>query len=59
MRRIAMRCGEAFVLGTMTGAVVVWLWGRNLEDRITAKARAIRTKAADGLQAVEETIRPA
>ena len=47
-----MRCGEAFVLGTMTGAVVVWLWGRNI-------ARAIRTRAADGIQAVEETIRPA
>jgi len=55
MRRIAMRCGEAFVLGTMTGAVVVWLWGRKIEDRIAA----IRTRAADGIQVVEETVRPA
>lgn len=47
-----MRRDEAFVLGAMTCAVVVWLWGRE-------KTRAIRTKAADGLQAVEETIRPA
>ena len=54
-----MRCGEGFVLGAMTGAVVVWLWGRNIEERITAKARAIRTKAADGIQALEETVRPA
>jgi hypothetical protein len=59
MRRIAMRCGEAFVLGTMTGAVVVWVWGKNIENRIAEKTRAIRTRAADGIQAVEETIRPA
>ena len=54
-----MRCGEAFVLGTMTGAIVVWLWGRNIESRIAEKTRAIRTRAADGIQAVEETVRPA
>ena len=54
-----MRRDEAFVLGAMTCAVVVWLWGRNIEGRITEKTRAIRTRAADGLQAVEETIRPA
>ena len=54
-----MRHDEAFVLGAVTGAVAVWLWGRNIEDRIREKTRAIRTKAADGIQAVEETIRPA
>ena len=53
-----MRRDEAFVLGAMAGAVVAWLCGRNIEGRITEKTRAIRTKAADGLQAVEETIRP-
>lgn len=54
-----MRCDEAFVLGAMTGAVAVWLWGRKIEDRLAEQTRAIRTKAADGIQAVEETIRPA
>jgi hypothetical protein len=58
-RRTAMRHAEAFVLGAMIGAVAVWLWGRNIADRITEQTRAIRTKAADGIQAVEETIRPA
>jgi hypothetical protein len=53
-----MRCDEAFVLGAMAGAVAFWLWGRNIEDRITEKMRALRTKAADGIQSVEETIRP-
>jgi hypothetical protein len=58
-RRTVMRHDEAFVLGAMIGAVAVWLWGRNITDRITEQTRAIRTKAADGIQAVEETIRPA
>ncbi len=53
-----MRCDEAFVLGAMTGWIVVWLWGRSIERRVTERARAIRTKAADGIQAVGETIRP-
>jgi hypothetical protein len=34
------------------------MWGRKIEDRITEQTRAIRTKAADGIQAVEEAIRP-
>jgi hypothetical protein len=54
-----MRCGEAFVLGTMTGALAVWLWGKNIEKLLAEKTRAIRTRAADGIQAVEETVRPA
>jgi hypothetical protein len=54
-----MRRDETFVLGAMIGAVAGWLWGRNIEARIRDKTRAIRTKAADGIQAVEETIRPA
>jgi hypothetical protein len=54
-----MRCGEAFVLGAMSGAVAVWLWGKNIEDRLAKTAHTVRTKAADGIQAVEETVRPA
>ncbi len=54
-----MRADEAFILGAMTGAVVAWLWGKKIEDGIGAKTRRVRTKAADGIQAVEERIRPA
>ena len=53
-----MRLDEAFVIGALTGATVVWLWGRTIEDRIAAQARAVRTMAADGIQAVEDKIRP-
>ncbi|HMH50044.1 MAG TPA: hypothetical protein VK548_07405 [Candidatus Acidoferrum sp.] len=54
-----MRCDEAFVLGAMTGAVAVWLWGRDIEDRLAKTTHAARTMAADGIQAVEATVRPA
>jgi hypothetical protein len=54
-----MRCDEAFVLGAMTGAVAVWLWGKNIEDRLAKTTHAARTMAADGIQAVESTVRPA
>jgi hypothetical protein len=52
-----MRRDEAFLLGAMTGAVVVWLWGAKLENRL--ETRRVRTKAADAIQAVEVTVRPA
>jgi hypothetical protein len=54
-----VRLDEAFVVGALPGAAVVWLWGRTTEDRIAAQTRAARTMAADGILAVEETIRPA
>jgi len=54
-----MRCDEAFVLGAMTGAFAVWWWGRSIEDRLAKTTHAARTMAADGIQAVENAIRPA
>ena len=54
-----MRRDEMFILGAMTGAAAVWLWGRKIEDRLAEKTREVRTMAADSIQAVEETIRPA
>ncbi len=39
-----MRSSHAFILGTITGAVVVWLWGRTIADAVV-----------DGIRAVEET----
>jgi hypothetical protein len=54
-----MRIDEAFILGAVTGAVVVWLWRRPIEDAFAEKTRELRTKTADRIQAVEETIRPA
>ena len=54
-----MRRDEVFLLGAVAGAVVVWLWGPKLEDRIERKTRRVRAKAAERIRAVEATIRPA
>jgi hypothetical protein len=50
-----MRTSGAFVLGVIIGAAVVWLWGREMEAYVEEKTRGVRTKAAEGVRAVEET----
>ncbi len=49
-----MRTSEVFVLGAITGAVVVWIWGKEIEDYLGETTRGVRTKAAGGIRAVEE-----
>jgi hypothetical protein len=44
----------AFVLGTITGAVIAWLWAREVEGYLTDRTRGVRARAADGMRAVEE-----
>jgi hypothetical protein len=43
-----------FVLGIIAGAVVVWVWGREIEGYAGGKTRGVRAKVADGIRAVEE-----
>ena len=50
-----MRTGRAFVLGAITGAAVVWLWGREIEAYVAETSRGVRTKVAGGVRAVTET----
>jgi hypothetical protein len=50
-----MRIGGVFVLGVIIGAAVVWLWGREVAEYVGEQARGVRTKAAEGIQAVEGT----
>jgi hypothetical protein len=49
-----MRTSRAFVLGAIMGAAAVWLWGRKIEAYVEDKTRGARTKAAEGVRAVEE-----
>ena len=49
-----MRTSRAFVLGAVVGGAAVWLWGRDMEEYVEGKTRGVRTKAAQGLRAVEE-----
>ena len=50
-----MRTIRTFVLGAIMGAAVMWLWGREIEAYVEEKTRGVRTKAAEGVRAVEET----
>jgi hypothetical protein len=50
-----MRTSEAFVLGAITAAVALWLWGKEIERYVGEKTRGVRVKAAEGMRAVEET----
>ena len=50
-----MRTSRAIVLGAIMGAAAVWLWGREMEAYVEGKTRGVRTKAAEGVRAVEET----
>jgi hypothetical protein len=49
-----MRTSEAFILGTITGAIVMGLWGRAIEEYVRGKTRGVRARTAAGLRAVEE-----
>lgn len=49
-----MRTSEAFVLGTITGAVVLWLWGREIEGYVSEHTRGMRARAAEGMRVVDE-----
>jgi hypothetical protein len=46
-----MRTCEAFVLGMTTGAVVTWLWGKEVADNVGDQTRGVRAGAAEGLRA--------
>ena len=48
-----MRTSGVFVLGAIVGAAVVWLWGRQMEAYVEETTRGVRTKAAEGVRAVE------
>ena len=50
-----MRTSRVFVLGAIIGAAAMWLWGRDMEEFAEEKTRGLRTKAADGIRAIEET----
>jgi len=43
------------VVGMLAGGLAVWLWGEKLRRYSNTKSREVRARAADTLQAVEET----
>jgi hypothetical protein len=54
-----MRTSEVFILGVFTGAAVTLLWGREIQGSVQGRTRAVRAKAAEGIRAVETSLRAA
>jgi hypothetical protein len=52
-----MRTADVFTAGSIAGAVVVWLWGEEIQDFLGTKTREVRTQAADAIGAVEDKVR--
>jgi hypothetical protein len=50
----AMGNREALALGIVVGAAGAWLWASGVERYVAARTQGIRTRAAEGLRAVEE-----
>lgn len=44
-----------FILGAVAGSLAVWFWGEELKRYASDGTRAMRTKAAETLQTVEQT----
>ena len=49
-----MRTYEAFILGAITGGLVTWFWEKEITGYVRERTRGVRTRAAEGLRAVEE-----
>jgi hypothetical protein len=49
-----MRSSGAFVLGAITGAVVTWFWGSEIEGYLRERTHGVRARAAEGIRAVDE-----
>jgi hypothetical protein len=49
-----MRTSEAFVLGAILGAVVVWLWGREMETYVEEKGRKVLDRGGEALRRADD-----
>ena len=44
-----------FIIGAVAGSLAIWLWGEELKRYATTSTRAVRERAAETLQSVEQT----
>ncbi len=44
-----------FIMGAVAGSLAIWFWGEELKRYATDGTRAVRTRAAETLQTVEQT----
>jgi membrane protein DedA with SNARE-associated domain len=49
-----MRTSEAVVLGAIIGAVVMWLWGREMETYVAEKAGKVLDRGGEALRRADD-----
>jgi len=49
-----MRTSRAFVLGAIIGAVVMWLWGREMETYVAEKAGKVLDRGGEALRRADD-----
>jgi hypothetical protein len=47
---------KSFLLGAISGATVMWLWGDQIRDTIDDATLGVRTRASERLQGVADTL---
>lgn len=47
---------KTFILGAVTGGVVVWFWGREIREFIDARTLGLRQSLAARLQGAADTL---
>jgi hypothetical protein len=50
-----MRNIKVFLLGAFTGGIAVWVWGKEITGYLQEQSRGVRTQAAEGIRAAEES----
>jgi hypothetical protein len=50
---------KSFILGTITGGAIMWVWGPQIKRYVDDRTRTVRTRVADSLQTTAETLHAA
>jgi len=47
---------QSFLAGAVAGGVVMWLWGDHIRDAIDGATSGVRSRAAEPLQGMADTL---
>jgi hypothetical protein len=50
---------KSFILGTITGGAVMWVWGPQIKRYIDERTHTVRSRVADSLETTAETLHAA
>jgi hypothetical protein len=50
---------KSFLVGAITGAAVMWVWGEQIRESLDSATMGVRTRASERLHGVAETLQSA